>query len=177
MEKKTITVHAVTVHIYTIAIVVMLLLIAVLGLKYLHLKMSVQRYTASTIWMNQQTKPNGKISDYGLSVAQATQFIPAADLQNYVASLSKTLSRDIVVVDSAQRILADTIPANKGALYVNSSNEVKMTISDGQTRVFEEKSADYPNGIFETVVPIRTAKGDIAGAVLISNDQVTLNTP
>ena len=45
MEKKTISVHAFTVHIYTIAIVVLLLLLAVLGIKYMHLKLSVQKYT------------------------------------------------------------------------------------------------------------------------------------
>jgi ABC-type phosphate transport system auxiliary subunit len=173
MEKKTISVHAVTVHIYTIAIIVLLLLLAVLGLKYFHLKLSVQKYTQSTIWMNQQEKPTGQISDYGFIIGQAALDIPATNLQNYVTALSKQLNRDIVVMDRSQKILADTIPANVGKAYnYDDNNQVTMTIQDGQARTFEEKSADYPNGILQLVVQMKSSQGQITGAVIISKSTV-----
>lgn len=173
MEKKTISVHALTVHIYTIAIVVLLLLIAVLGVKYWHLKLAVQNYTRSTIWMNQQGKPTGQISDYAVILAESTNHISSSDLQTFVTSISKELNRDIVVLDKNQKVLADTIIANKGTTYASDKNlEVKTTISDGKTRTFEERSKDYPDGIIEIVVPIKDAGGQITGAVLISDSQV-----
>ena len=173
MERKKISVHAVTIHIYTIAVIVLLLLLAVLGIKYLHLKLSVAKYTQSTIWMNSQGKPTGQISDYGIIVAQSASDISASGLQNFVTSISKQLGRDVVIVDSSQKILADTIPVNNGKTYnYDSNDEVRMTIEDGQTRSFEEKSADYPNGILEIVVPMKNAKGNITGAVIISNSQI-----
>lgn len=173
MEKKTISVHAFTVHIYTIAIVLLLLLLAVLGIKYLHLKLSVQRYTQSTIWMNAQEKPTGQISEYGVIIAQSASQLPPADLQNYVTNLSKSLNRDIVILDKNQKVLADTVSANKETTYGYDTNgEIKATLTDGKARLFEEKSVDYPNGLAELVVPIINANG-ITGAVLISNIQVT----
>ncbi len=173
MEKKKISVHAFTVHIYMIAVVVLLILLAFLGAKYLHLKWSVAKYTQSTIWMNSQGKPTGQISDYGVIIAQSVSDIPSAGLQNYVTALSKQLKRDIVVVDKSEKILADTISANNGKTYAyDSNNEVKMTIEDGQSRSFEEKSTDYPNGILEITVPMKNSKGDTVGAVIISDSQV-----
>ena len=173
MERKKISVHAVTIHIYTIAVIVLLLLLAVLGIKYLHLKLSVAKYTQSTIWMNSQGKPTGQISDYGIIIAQSASDIPASGLQNFVTNISKQLNRDVVIVDSSQKILADTISVNNGKTYnYDGNNEVRMTIEDGQTRSFEEKSADYPNGILEIVVPMKNVKGNITGAVVISNSQI-----
>lgn len=173
MEKKTITVHALTVHVYTIAVVILVLALGLLGLKYLHLKLSLQRYTNSTIWMNAQEKPTGKISDYAAIIAQSSQKIPAAELQVYVENLSKQLNRDIVVVDKSKKILADTVPANNGKAYMfDANNEINMTITDGKTRIFEEKSTDYPNGLAQVVVPVKNAVGDITGVVLISNTQL-----
>jgi len=169
-----IQVHAFTVHIYTIAIVLLLLLLAVLGFKYLHLKLSLENYTRSTIWMNQQSKPTGQISDYAAIIADgASQYVTSANLENYITTVSKDLNRDVVVVDKDQKILADTIPANKGAMYSFDLNGViRLTLSDGATRTFEERSKDYPNGITEVVVPMKNAKGETIGAVLVSSTQV-----
>ncbi len=173
MEKKLISVHAVTIHIYTIAIALLVLLLLVLGIKYWHLKLSVQGYTRSTVWMNEQEKPTGFISDYGVIIAQSVQSIPASSLQNYVAAISKDLNRDIVVVDGSKKILADTLSSNSGKTYkYDLGSEVQLTISDGKLRSFEEKSSDYPNGITEIVVPMKNAKGDIVGAVLISDSEL-----
>jgi hypothetical protein len=174
MEKKMIQVHAFTVHLYTVAIVLLILLLAILGFKYLHLKWSLANYTRSTIWMNQQGKPMGEISDYAVIIADgASQYIASADLERYVVTVSKDLNRDVVVLDKDQRILADTIAANKGTTYNFDLNGViKLTLSDGGTRTFEERSKDYPNGIAQVVVPMKNAKGEVIGVVLVSNTQV-----
>jgi len=172
MEKKLISVHAVTIHIYTIAIILLLLLVGALGVKYLHLKLSVNKFTNSTIWMNQQEQPTGYISDYAISIAQSFQYVPVASSQTYVSAVSKALSRDVVVVDNAQKILSDTIPANDEKIYSGDKGIIQMTISDGKTRKFEERSQDYPNGIMETVVPMKNAKGVTIGAVLVSGSTI-----
>lgn len=173
MEKKLISVHAVTVHIYTIAIILLLLLLGILGLKYLHLKLAVQNYTQSTIWMNSQDKPTGQISDYGLIIANSVNSVPQTSLEGYISSLSKQLNRDVVVLDKNEKIMADTLPSNVGKLYsYDLNNEVKMTIEDGASRRFEEKSADYPNGIMQVVVPIKNSSGQTTGAVLVSDSTI-----
>jgi hypothetical protein len=172
MEKKTISVHAFTVHIYTIAIVLLVLLLGLLGLKYLHLKMSVSKFTNSTIWMNQQEQPTGFVSDYAVSIAQSFQFVPTAESQAYVSAVSKALSRDVVVVDNAQKILAGTVVANDGKIYTGDGTVIQMTISDGKVRQFEERNQNYPNGIMENVVPMKNAKGVTVGAVLVSGSTI-----
>lgn len=136
--------------------------------------MSVDRFTASTIWMNQQGQPTGYVSDYALIIADsASWYVAPADLENYVTTVSKNLNRDIVVLDKDQKILADTVSANKGTIYkFDTSGAIRLTLSDGTTRLFEERSNDYPNGIVEVVVPMKNAKGETIGAVLVSNTQV-----
>jgi hypothetical protein len=173
MEKKLISVHAVTIHIYTIAIALLLLLLMLLGLKYAHLKLAVKDYTKSTIWMNQQARPTGQIGDYGLIVGQAYQSIPQADLQNFVTDLSKKINRDVLILDRNKKILADTLSANKGKVYdLDNDNQIIKTMEDGQTRTFEERSSDYPNGLLEVVVPIKNVKNEVLGAVLVSNSSL-----
>lgn len=173
MERKLISVHAVTIHIYTIAIILLFIALGVLGLKYLHLKQSVKNYTNSTIWMNQQDKPTGQISDYGLIIAQSVGEVPSADLQNYVAMLSKQLNRDIVVMDKTKKITADTVEQNRGTTYsFDPNNEINMSVTDGKTREFKELSNDYPQGVGEIVVPVKNTAGNVTGIVLISNTQV-----
>ena len=174
MEKKKIEVHAVTVHIYQIIIVVLLVLLAGLGFKYVHQKFSLDDYTRSTIWMNQQVQDSGRISDYGAIIAVSVgQYVPASDLQNYVSELSKDLNRDIVVLDRNDKILADSIVANKGTIYAaNTTGEIRQTLSDGKLRTFEERSKDYPNGLTQVVLPVKNSAGEITGVVLISNTEV-----
>jgi predicted phosphodiesterase len=101
--------------------------------------------------MNQQEKPTGQISDYAVIIADgASQYVLPSDLQNYVTALSKSLNRDIVILDKTHKVLADTIAVNKGTMYgFDSNNEIEATLSDGKVRLFEERSTDYPNGVWE----------------------------
>lgn len=178
MEKKQVTVHAFTIHMYAVAVVVLGIALLALGAKYLHLKLSVAHYTQSAIWQQMTQQPTGSISDYGQIIATTIGQYPQGQalytqplsLENYVTNLSKSLKRDIVIVDTNQKIVADTIVANMGSKYSYDQNsEVLFTLRDGTTRSFTETSRDYPNGISELVTPIKNDKGQIVGAVIISN--------
>lgn len=171
MEKKTINVHSFSIHLYAFLIILLFALIAVLGLKYAHLKMAVKGYTASTIWMNSQNQPNGNISDYGKIIALGiSEFVPSKDLQDYVSALSTDLDRDLIVINNDKKILADSNPKDVGLIYnYDSKGEIKMSISDGQSRVFTETSESNPGGITQVVVPMKNADGKVIGAVIISN--------
>jgi len=175
-----VSVHAVTVHLHLVATILLVIALAVLGLKYLHLKLSVNRYMASTIWMNSQEKPTGKISDYGLIIATTIAKYPQekalitqpSSLQNYVMDLSLSLNRDLVVLDRSQRILADTVAVNRGLKYSYDKGEIGQTLADGTIRSFIENSQDYPGGLIEVVIPIKNDKNAIIGALVISSSQI-----
>ena len=99
-------------------------------------------------------------------------YTQSKELQQYVAQLSKQTGRDIVVMDKDKKILADTVPANVGKKFTeDKGNEVAQTLGDNQARTFIEKSSDYPQGIVQTVVPIKNAAGITVGAVVISSSQ------
>lgn len=174
MEKKTISVHAFTVHMYTIAIILLLALCVLLGLKYLHLKMALVGYTQSTIWMNSQDRPNGRVSDYGLIISRtASKYVAGDKMEEYVQNVSKDLGRDVVIMDRNKNVIADTVSKNVGSVYsLDLGNQINQTIADGQIRSFEERSEDYPNGLVEIVVPMRDSKNQINGVVLVSSSQL-----
>lgn len=182
MEKKKIEVHAVTIHIYTIIIALLALLLAIVGLKYLHLKFAVEDFTQSAMMMNANQQPMGNISDYAVIIATTVVGYPQgtplytqpAVLQNYVATLSKELQRDVVVLDKNRKILADTVAANVGTSYQHDlGKEVDQTLKDGVSRSFLETSTDYPSGVTEVIVPMKDANNQIIGAVLVSNTTVS----
>lgn len=181
MEKKKIEVHAVTIHIYTVIIAVLVVLLAFVGLKYLHLKFAVHEFTQGAIMMNSNQRPMGSVSDYamiiGTTVASYPQTVPLytqpAALQNYVTTLSKELHRDIVVLDTSRKVLADTVAANVGTNYSYDTNhEIDQALKDGQPRSFTEKSVDYKDGLSELVVPMKDANNKVIGAVIVSNTTV-----
>lgn len=181
MEKKKIEVHAFTVHLYFVAVVCLTLFSLVLGLKYLHLKLALHGFTEDTMHYNAMQMPAGSISDYAMIIATTISQYPAtaplytqASLQNYVATVSKTLKRDVVVIDANKKILADTLPANQGTNYSYDQNgEIRQTLKDGISRSFWEKSTDYPTGLSEVVVPMKNANNQIIGAVIVSNIPIT----
>jgi diguanylate cyclase (GGDEF)-like protein len=91
---------------------------------------------------------------------------PAA-LQRYVGGVHVDQQRDVEVVDTDRRILADALPANLGKPFnEGAGGEVSATLRDGQPRTFTERNADYPDGIQVVVVPMYS-DDKIVGAVLL----------
>jgi diguanylate cyclase (GGDEF)-like protein/PAS domain S-box-containing protein len=89
-------------------------------------------------------------------------------LQSYLLRLHSVQRRDIEVVDTNKIILADVVPEDVGSrLDVDPDNDVGRTIADGKTREFVEKSADYPDGIKQLVVPLAGDSGPTRGAVIL----------
>jgi len=91
-----------------------------------------------------------------------------SSLREIVARLHRTQGRDVSVMDVNQRILADAVPNEIGQIYANDSNhEVGQTIKDRKVRTFVEKSAAYPIGIKQVVVPVESESGQVIGAVVL----------
>lgn len=174
MEKKNINVHALTVHIYVIAIIVLVLLLLVLGAKYAHLKMAVDGYTKSAIYLNSQNQPDSQIGDYGQIISESIVMVPGSSLQKYVTDLSKNIKRYIVIVDKNKKVIASSMPASIGQSYNSDmGGEINMTFADGQVRTFEEKSANYPGGVSVLSIPVKNAQGQIINVVLVSNQKLS----
>ncbi|GGN89130.1 hypothetical protein GCM10010112_73280 [Actinoplanes lobatus] len=89
-------------------------------------------------------------------------------LGNYLQRMHTTQHRDAVVVDSGKYILGDVVEENVASVFDHDlGNEVGRTIDDGESRVFVETSADYPDGIKQVVVPMSTKAGKRIGAVIL----------
>lgn len=102
--------------------------------------------------------------------------VPAEDrarvLQENIGALNQLYPRDAVVVDVNKRVLADTVQSEIGTVFGHDSqNEVGHTIQDGRLRTFLEKSADYPQGAMQIVIPWRERQDDrespIIGALVL----------
>ncbi len=90
------------------------------------------------------------------------------ELQHFTKLLHDDQQRDVVVVDRQKRILADAIPENVGSTFDDDlSNEVGLTIQDGKSRIFLEKSVDYPQGIKLIVIPRYLSPTTIDGAIIL----------
>ncbi|GEM_PF-957838 len=88
-------------------------------------------------------------------------------LQELVEEWARLHKRNIEIVDAHRRIVADVITKDIGTTFTNDEgNEVALTMRDGRARTFVEKSADYPAGIRQMVVPIQVSDGKIVGAML-----------
>jgi signal transduction histidine kinase/DNA-binding NarL/FixJ family response regulator/HPt (histidine-containing phosphotransfer) domain-containing protein len=78
------------------------------------------------------------------------------DLQEYLARLNSMRKRDVVIVDTHKKGLADTSPEEVGVMYYDDrGNEVGETIKDGRTRTFIEISVLHPYGARQIVIPLR----------------------
>ncbi|WP_228035686.1 sensor histidine kinase [Oculatella sp. LEGE 06141] len=101
--------------------------------------------------------------DHGSQTGEESNY-----LQNFTNLLHELQRRDIVVVDRQKQILADTVPENVGTIFDHDqNNEIQQTMADGQTRLFLEQSADYPQGIKLLVVPLITDQQEVDGAVIL----------
>lgn len=108
------------------------------------------------------------------TIATTPQGLPLINnnqaLQNYVSSLADQTKRDIVVLDTNKKVLADAVEEEVGTVFSHDKGyEVNKTIEDGIPRTFEEKSKAYPSGINQTVVAIRDANGKVLGALILSS--------
>lgn len=178
MEKNKVSVSAITIDYYVVAIIVLAAAVFFLGAKYLHLKFAVNEFTQSTMHMNSMQQPTGKFADYGTIIGTTIANYPAGSpllasqtaLQSYIVSISKSLGRNVVVIDTSRKILADTIARNIGSNYAYDTNkEIDATLKDGISRTFVETSSDFPQGLTQTVSPIVDSSNHIVGVILISN--------
>jgi diguanylate cyclase (GGDEF)-like protein len=106
-------------------------------------------------------------------VAEAEQRSPDS-LQHYVDQLAQS-GRDIVVVDLTKRGVADADPSEAGQIFKHDTgDEVRLTMQDGQPRIFEELNDRHPTGIRQIVVPIRVGgeNGEIIGATILEYTQL-----
>jgi diguanylate cyclase (GGDEF)-like protein/PAS domain S-box-containing protein len=89
-------------------------------------------------------------------------------LASYLDRLHDLQERDIVVVNTNERILADAVPENVGTVFDHDTGgEVAATVRDLRPRTFIEVSSDYPDGIRQVVVPLVVESGDTIGAIIL----------
>jgi signal transduction histidine kinase len=91
-----------------------------------------------------------------------------AHLQKSVQTIHQELHLDMEIVDRNKIILADVVARDIGTrLDQDVNNEVGKTILDGRPRTYLEKSLEYPNGIYQIVIPFKTSQGKMIGAVVL----------
>jgi len=80
------------------------------------------------------------------------------------------LDRDVVVVDTHKKIIADRITNEVGTRFEHDKkNQVGKTLKDGKTRRFREVSPAYPIGVELRVEAIRDDNHKIIGALVYEN--------
>ncbi len=88
-------------------------------------------------------------------------------LSQAVGQLGQLMKRDIVVVDTSEVIIADTVTNEIGTVFEHDkSGEVGQSLKDGEIRSFKEVSPAYPDGITLQVVPIRGQDSKVIGALI-----------
>ncbi|MEV6306873.1 EAL domain-containing protein [Actinoplanes sp. NPDC051861] len=110
---------------------------------------------------------------YGLPVDTPNEittplYYSTSSLDNYLQRMHTTQHRDVVVVDTGKFILGDVITENVGRTFDHDTgNEIALTIADGKPRLFVETSEDYPDGIKQVVVQMRSTGNVTIGAVIL----------
>ncbi len=98
----------------------------------------------------------------------ATIAYDPASLQSFISVLFTARQRDLVVVDPQRQILAEANPDEIGTVFDHDQNgEVATTLKDGQARSFIEISPEFPQGLQQTITPIRDSGGNIIGAAIV----------
>jgi hypothetical protein len=162
-----------------LVIVLLFLVSLVLAFKHAKLKYNWMQYAGKSQQQilesdAKNTEEEAKVIVHSLTTqVSGKPLYKSTDLQNYVMNLSKQLNRDVVVLDTNKKILADTVPGNVGKTFVeDSEGQVAETLKDGMTRGFVETSSDYPKGLNQVVVALKETGGKIVGAVVLSSDMI-----
>ena len=172
--------HSHSHHHFHLGLFILFILVLLVGIKLLSSKAKWNSYVVQSQNQVRQYKVLDSIED-GQIIAMTIVSVPAnnpllkqpAQLEAYIQSLSGQTGRDIVIIDTSKKILADTIAANVGSTYTYDTNgEIKNAFDTGLPQTFNEKSVDYPNGIEQTVIPFKDIKGSVTGAIIISNSRI-----
>jgi diguanylate cyclase (GGDEF)-like protein len=102
-----------------------------------------------------------------MAYGAATQ---SRSLQRFVEGVGLLYHRDVFVVDTARRLVADVDPGEIHQIYQGDpGGEVALTLQDGRPRAFVERNAALPHGARQIAVPLRTLgteDGEIVGALV-----------
>jgi signal transduction histidine kinase/CheY-like chemotaxis protein len=89
-------------------------------------------------------------------------------LQEYITRLTEMRKRDVVVVDTDQKGMADADPSEVGKTYNHDpDDEVGKTISDGMVRTFVEKNDAHPLGAYQIVIRLSDSDNVVVGALIL----------
>ncbi len=93
-----------------------------------------------------------------------------AQLQASVTALGLTHDREIQVLESGGRIIADSSPAGSMTvpLQGDALRDATRVLSDGQPRTIAERTGGNPPVIYRYALPIQAKSGRIIGAVLVN---------
>jgi PAS domain S-box-containing protein len=122
-------------------------------------------HAAATVSATNEARDIARLVGF-LLMPDSNKFSESA--QQIVTKLHQTQGRDVVLLDSKQADVADTIPYRVGEPFTeNPSGEVGATMKDRQVRTFVEVSKDHPAGSKRIVVPIENESGQVLGAVVL----------
>ena len=113
----------------------------------------------------------GLVRETDDEVVTPLYYSPSA-LDRYLRRIHEAQHRNVVVVDYANYILGDVVPANVGTRFGDGSgpdagHEVARTITDGESRSFVTTGPAHPDGIRQVVVPMKSRTGKTIGAVIL----------
>jgi len=113
-------------------------------------------YTGGVIFSQVQSIERGARTEArNLARSLAYSATLSSNLQSYVQGVDELYKRDIVIVDTNKKGLADADADEIGMLYDHDKgNEVGLTILDGRARTFIEQNERHPEGLKQVVVPV-----------------------
>ena len=129
-------------------------------------------YTCSVIYVAVHSIDRGAQTE-ARNLAQSLAYGAAfsSNPQHYIEGLDELYKRDIVIVDTHKKGLADADPEEVGMSYNHDpANEVGLTILDGKVRTFVEQNERHPEGLRQLVVPAFSqgrTDGTPIGAVIL----------
>lgn len=163
-----------------LCVLALFLVLGFLALKYLWVKSSFYENSVK-LQMGIQKYQELNSTEDAMVIATTLTTLPTgnplirqpAALQKYIETLSEKTGRNFIVLNSKEKVLADTNGDNTGETYGYDENgEVGKTILDGEARSFIERSLEYPNGINQTVIQVKDAAGTIVGALIVSSSNI-----